>query len=830
MQSTADSPQTSAPPVLVPAIGAALAMALCVGLAAFLEHGADRRARHASSIKVRDALLRKGAVLRSAIMTRAYLLRPLDALVSTSPQISQEQFAPFAGQALGRFSQVGVASLQLARGSKVSHVFPAELVDQRLGWDLELDESQASAIEASSLSHQFALGQPFMNAAGVLTIFVHTSIFLGSEGGGGPRFWGVGSVEIDVHAMLDEVDKILLSTSADRDEFSLRLAGDRGEGRSFHGQDSLFGAEYESVIIELPGQSWEIGTLPVQDHLGMLQALFLRLNGFLVGSLLAFLVWTKTRRASILTSTVERATRDLLTSKRRLAMLMEASPVGLFEVDPVKGCTFVNASWCEQSGVTPEYAEGRDWLRVIHPEDLEVASEAWQRFVSGDDEFSLEFRYLRPDGSVCWVDCSATRIADESGVASGFVCASLDITARLESERDHARLEAQVLHSQKLESLGVLAGGIAHDFNNLLMGVVGYSDLALLAMGPDSPARDHISEVLIAAKRAGALCAQMLNYAGKGKLEMKAVDLNTITREVPELLASSVIKSVRLDYELGEGMPLVMADSSQLVQIVLNLVVNGSESIEECRTDDKGVIVVRTGVVELCVDDLGSLHYNGGLAPGPAAYFEVEDNGGGIPSDVFERMFEPFFTTKFAGRGLGMSAILGIVGSHGGGIAVSSRRDEGARFTVYLPLSEVADSEAMADETNLAGEGGLVSLDGPVLLIDDDDDVRRPARLLLEKAGLEVREAASGEDGLAALRSSSQPFSLVVLDATMPGMGGEECLHRIRVEAPGVPVLLISGFAAGKWLRDASDEPDVAFLPKPFGGRSLLAAVRELAD
>jgi PAS domain S-box-containing protein len=264
-----------------------------------------------------------------------------------------------------------------------------------------------------------------------------------------------------------------------------------------------------------------------------------------------------------------------------------------------------------------------------------------------------------------------------------------DLTKEKEAEEEKKKLALQIQHVQKLESLGVLAGGIAHDFNNLLMAIMGNADLALLEL-PDAPVRDNILAIMKASRRAADLCKQMLTYAGKAPFKPTMVDVNKLIRDMEHLLQISVSKKARLIYQFAENVPAIQADKNQLRQIMINLVINASESIGNMNGD----ITIATGSGQCDQDFLDKNGLPEHLAPGLYTFFAITDTGCGMDEETKAKLFDPFFTTKFPGRGLGMSAVLGIVKGHGGFITISSAPGQGATIKVFFPWDDRGEKSA----------------------------------------------------------------------------------------------------------------------------------------
>ncbi len=323
------------------------------------------------------------------------------------------------------------------------------------------------------------------------------------------------------------------------------------------------------------------------------------------------------------------------------------------------------------------------WFTMIVPEDREPVVRHIGRILSGEKVSPLEHRITRKDGRVRWVLDTTIPHIDEAGRLVSYEGVVNDITRRKEAERLHIELERRLRHAQKLESLDVMAGGIAHDFNNLLMGIMGNLELALMKVGPTDDARPSIERAHHAACRAAELAGQMLAYSGRGLFVVRDLDLSSLVLENAQLLRSAISGTVALDLRPGRELPHVRADVAQFQQVLLSLVTNASEAIGEI----EGVITVSTGVGDCNQEFLNRSVIEQKPRPGRFVRLAVADTGCGMNDETLQRMFDPFFSTKFTGRGLGLSAVLGIVKGHGGAIIVDSEPGHGTTVQVLLPAS-----------------------------------------------------------------------------------------------------------------------------------------------
>lgn len=386
--------------------------------------------------------------------------------------------------------------------------------------------------------------------------------------------------------------------------------------------------------------------------------------------------------------------------------------------------------------------------------------------------------------------------------------------------QERAKYEAQLQHAQKLESLGVLAGGIAHDFNNLLTGIMGFAELALIETPVNSRAYRLIQETISGAHRAAELTRQMLAYSGKGRFVIEAVQLSSLIREMEQLLRISISKKCELKFEFEAGMPPVEVDSPQMRQVIMNLVINASEAMG----DQSGVILVRTGVVECRKEDLADYYLGAEIQAGRFVYFEVSDTGCGMNAQTLARIFEPFYSTKFTGRGLGLSAVLGIVKGHRGALRVQSEPGKGTTFRMLIPASQTPARLNVAQAATPQSWHGS----GLALVVDDEESVADVMRCMLENMGFDVLIAHDGRQALEVFAREHQRVRIVLLDMTMPQLDGAETLRAMRKIQPKVKIVLSSGYNEQTATGGLQEDGPSAFIQKPWSFGELLSTIQKV--
>jgi CheY-like chemotaxis protein len=377
----------------------------------------------------------------------------------------------------------------------------------------------------------------------------------------------------------------------------------------------------------------------------------------------------------------------------------------------------------------------------------------------------------------------------------------------------------------------VLAGGVAHDFNNLLMVIIGNTELALAKTPAGAPARAFLENVDTAAQRAANLTNQMLAYSGKGRFVIEPVNLSTLVEEMGQLLGTVVAKNAVVRYRLDPALPPVLADATQVRQVVMNLITNASDAIGH----DPGTITISTEAVVIDADAPVSGFLDHRLRAGTYAAVEVADTGGGMHQATLARIFDPFFTTKSTGRGLGLASVLGIVQGHGGGIRVDSRPGQGTTFSVLLPAS----AEAVRAEETVRAEEAAVAATPPgqgagaghpvALVVDDEQSVRTTARAMLEDDGYRVIDGVDGVEGVELFRAHHAGLAVVLLDMSMPRMGGEEAFRQMQAIDPSVPVVLMSGYDETEAVGHFTGKGLAGFIRKPYRMRALIDKIREAA-
>jgi two-component system cell cycle sensor histidine kinase/response regulator CckA len=534
------------------------------------------------------------------------------------------------------------------------------------------------------------------------------------------------------------------------------------------------------------------------------------------------------------------------------------APIPTHELDLEGKIVRVNAAGCRLLGLREDEIIGRPIWEFVAPEEQDASRERICRVLANEQPMeALERNYLRPDGGGLVVEIHSNYLRDAEGKIRGVRSFLIDITLRKraeealrrvqeglefriqertaelelanaflrremeerrQAEQEHHKLEAQVQHAQRLESLGVLAGGIAHDFNNLLASIMGYASLAAMDLPADSRARKSIDHVLVAAKSAADLTQQMLAYSGRGTFVLEPVDVTQLIESVVRLLESTISKKAKLRLQLASGLPAIQADASQIRQVVMNLITNAAESLG----DRTGVVQVTTGAERAELGQLPAISPGHVLPAGDYVFIEVCDSGCGMDPETLARIFDPFFTTKFTGRGLGLAAVLGIIRGHRGSIQVKSDPGHGTVFRVIFPAIEAR----LPLEVEDLAEPELWQAEGVVLVVDDQPGVRELAQTILERVGLTVLTAADGRHAVDVFDEHANEIHAVLLDLNMPGMDGAEVFWHMTQMVPGVRVVLCSGYNEQEVTTKLHGLQPAGFLRKPYHPSDLLNRMR----
>jgi PAS domain S-box-containing protein len=488
----------------------------------------------------------------------------------------------------------------------------------------------------------------------------------------------------------------------------------------------------------------------------------------------------------------------------RLATVVEQAAEAIVITNPDGLVTYVNPAFEHVAGFTASESKGRNIRELL---GADVATPPDQKAQNTAEGWKRKVSTTRKDESPLELDLNVRPVRDPAGTVTNYTYVGRDIT-------EEAALEDQLRQSQKLEGIGLLAGGVAHDFNNILTGILGYANMLEPDAAPGSTMQEGLHVIQQAAERAAELTKQLLSFARRGKRQNTTVDLNSTILEVVSLLTRTVNKNITVTEHFDTDQATVLGDAGQLQQVVLNLSINGRDAMP-----DGGRLTFRTWRQVL---DAEQLLPHPGAEPGVFVALSVSDTGTGIEKKNLRRIFEPFFTTKDVGKGTGMglAMVYGIVKGHHGFIDVDSESGKGTTFTVYIPATDIALAALPTAEAARSGHGRI-------LVVDDEEVVRKLAREMLRRAGYDVVAVSGLEEAVEWYRTHPHQADLVIIDMVMPGQDGEECFRALKAIDPDIRAILSTGYGLDGHAQDALDAGMVGYVQKPYHMQDLITAVAD---
>jgi PAS domain S-box-containing protein len=506
----------------------------------------------------------------------------------------------------------------------------------------------------------------------------------------------------------------------------------------------------------------------------------------------------------------KRAEEALRAEEHRYQTLADISPVGIFRSDAQGQTTYVNPRWCQIAGLSTRDALGEGWLRAVHPQDREQVARGWYEAIQAPHSSTADYRFVHPDGTVVWVMGQAVPEKDDAGRVVGYVGTITDVSEK-------KQMETRLLRSQRLESMGRLASGIAHDLNNILAPMLMSAPVLREAIS-DPDIRQLVDTIESSALRGAAVIKQLLTFGRGLEGERVPVQLKSLVLDMLNIIRETFPKNIVTAKETPAGTWLVRGDATQLHQILMNLCVNARDAMPK-----GGKLTLELENVEV---NGAVASMNPGACPGRHVALSVTDTGTGISPENLDKIFDPFFTTKEVGQGtgLGLSTVIGIVKSHVGFVQVNSRMGQGTQFKIYLPACDTPkDSEKKPKAVPLPqGQGELV------LLVDDEESIRRVARQALERHGYRMIEASDGTQGLAQYTQHQSEVQLVITDLAMPFMDGLALIHALRQLNPKVKIIAMSGHQSKAAVGNLPPKLVQALLTKPFNAADLLQTLQQV--
>jgi len=518
----------------------------------------------------------------------------------------------------------------------------------------------------------------------------------------------------------------------------------------------------------------------------------------------------------------KRTEEALRKSEEKYRTILETIEEGYFEVDLAGNFTFANDRESSFLGYPKEELIGMNNRQYTDQETSKKLYQVFSRiYTTGEPTKKLDMEVIKKDGTKGVIEIWVYLIRNSAGQPTGFRGIARDITERKRAEEKMATLQEQFRQSQKMEAIGQLAGGVAHDFNNLLTVISGYSDLILGGSDQANDLRESIQEIKRSSEKAASLTRQLLAFSRKQVLQPKILKLNTLVTNIDKMLRRLIGENIDLATLLDQDLGQVKADPGQIEQVILNLAVNARDAI-----GSNGKITIETANAEL---DEEYAHSHVDVTPGRYVMLSVSDTGCGMSQEIRERIFEPFFTTKEKdkGTGLGLSTVYGIVKQSGGSIWVYSEPEKGTTFKIYLPrIEEEDDSIGVKEAFSKSAQGSET-----ILVVEDEEIVRKVACTILQRSGYHILQAANGEEALRlAPGQNGKPIHLMVTDVVMPGMSGPELAKHFASLYPGIRVLFMSGYTNNAIIHHEILKHGMPYLQKPFTSEALAWKVREVLD
>jgi PAS domain S-box-containing protein len=515
----------------------------------------------------------------------------------------------------------------------------------------------------------------------------------------------------------------------------------------------------------------------------------------------------------------QRAERALRESEEKYRDIFEKAVEGIFQSTPDGRFLSVNPAFAHTLG----YESGEELLASVANigGQMYVDPAERQRFIdaleASDRVLAFEHELVRKDGTTIWVSVNARRKTGPDGKTLYYEGTTENITERRQAEEERARLQLQLRQSQKMEAIGTLAGGVAHDFNNILTVLTGYGTLLQMRMDKSNALRMYVDQIMAASMKAANLTQSLLAFSRQQPIALSPMDLNETIRGTEKLLKRLLTEDIVLKTVLTAQSLMVMADRTQIDQILFNLATNARDAMPK-----GGTLTIETGLVEL---DKDALEAHGCTEPGRFFLLSVADTGIGMDDVTKEKAFEPFFTTKEVGKGtgLGLATVYGIVKQHNGQIAVSSERDHGTTFRIYLPLAKVAEEKERMRRKRIKKGNETI------LVAEDNEAVRGLMREMLNTHGYTVVEAADGKEAIDRFRKNKD-IQLLLLDSVMPKKNGREVYDAINAIRPDVRVVFTSGYTRDIVLDKGIEDKTFDFISKPIVKDKLLEKVREVLD
>ncbi len=508
-------------------------------------------------------------------------------------------------------------------------------------------------------------------------------------------------------------------------------------------------------------------------------------------------------------------------SEQRLSGIVTKAPVGITITDLQGRIIQVNDYALRMLGYEKEELIGKTFRDISHPDDITEGAGLFSQLASGKlESYRLDKRYLCKDGAEWWADVSAAPIKSETGDITAILGVTLDINEKMKANQENEKIQNQLWQAQKLEAVGTLAGGIAHDFNNILTAIMGYTELTIAEIQEGKCSEENLQHVLNSSRRARDIVRQILTLSRKGDNIKSPQRISPIVDETIRLLRATIPSTVEINFADKSDSPIVICDSTQIQQILLNLCTNANHAMRQ----SGGIITIELSS-EYVDEHSASINL---VKKGEFICIRVSDTGSGMNRDILDRIFDPFFTTKEPGlgTGLGLSVARGIIIDHGGFITAESEEGKGSTFRVYIPVSRDVSEifKVRIEQEDLPGG------DESLLIVDDEHLIAEMTKLLLQKLGYNVQTSSGSLEALEIFRASPDYFDLIITDQTMPHMTGIDLSREIKKIRPDVPVILCTGYSETADPEKALGSGISAFLYKPVLTEDLAETIRNVLD
>jgi PAS domain S-box-containing protein len=512
----------------------------------------------------------------------------------------------------------------------------------------------------------------------------------------------------------------------------------------------------------------------------------------------------------------KKAIEALHNEKKTLFTILEHHPVGIALIDKDGGYQYLNPAFTNITGYTlQDIAVGRDWFEKAYPDPIyrKRVIHAWKSDRSSEEGkcADIEFVITCKDGQTKYIEFRTTHLNDYS------ITVLTDITRQKQAKEEREKLQTQLFHAQKIESIGQLAGGVAHDFNNILSAIMGYGEILKMKIDRDDPRKVYVEHILASSEKAAGLTQSLLAFSRKQMIELKPHNVNTLIKTTEKLLRRLLTEDIEMEIISKNTDVTIMADKTQIDQVLMNLTTNAHDAMPK-----GGRFTIEIKRVKPDAEFLQMHEY---IETGEYALISVQDTGIGMDKKTIEQIYDPFFSTKEVGKGtgLGLSMVYGIIKQHKGFIDVYSEPGVGTTFYIYIPEIKKIDEEK--PET-LKIKGGTET----ILIAEDNAELRNLNKMLLSMAGYTVIDAVDGEDALRRFSEHKDEIDLLLLDVVMPKKNGQEVYDEIKKVNPHIKVLFTSGYTGEVIIDKGVHDKTVNFIKKPLSSHDLLNKIWEVLN